>query len=349
MKARTLDIDGATGEGGGQILRTCLALSLCLCRPFRLYNIRVNRERPGLQPQHLAAVNAATMIGHAEVSGDTHGSGELGFFPQRVTPGDYRFDIGTAGSTSLVLQTVLPALCLAGSSSHLVLEGGTHNPYAPPYEFLSQAILPIIQRMGPVVKATLLRPGFYPVGGGVMDVQIKPVKRLMQLDLLERGMIRKQYAYAQLSRLPEHIAHRELGVISDRLGIPPACLTIRHITTAKCPGNAVIFVIESEHITEVFSAVGERGVKAEIVASKVVEQVRRYLAAAVPVGEYLADQLLLPFALAGGGSFLTLRPSLHTTTNIAILQKFLDLDIRLNELGADKWRISLDGSRHAGC
>jgi RNA 3'-terminal phosphate cyclase (ATP) len=337
-----LTIDGSVGEGGGQILRSSLALSLCLTRPFRLHNIRVARKRPGLQPQHLVAVHAAAEVGNAQVEGATPGSRELTFIPQRITAGAFRFAIGTAGSTTLVLQTVLPALCLAESPSHVVLEGGTHNPFAPPFDFLALAFLPIIRRMGPMVNATLQRPGFYPVGGGVMDVQINPVKHLTPIDLLERGAIRTQYACAMLSKLPEHIAQRELTVIGDRLGMLPESLKVRHITSARGQGNVVNIVIESDHITEVFTAFGERGVRAETVASKVVEQARHYLAAAVPVGKYLADQLLLPFALAGGGSFLTLRPSLHTTTNMMILQKFLETDIRQEQIDTDKWRISLN-------
>lgn len=161
-----LNIDGAMGEGGGQILRSALALSLCLEQAFRMVNIRAARKRPGLMPQHLVAVKAAATIGDAEVDGATLGSQTLQFVPRGVKAGEYRFDIGTAGSTTLVLQTILPALLTAAGPSRLFLLGGTHNPLAPPFDFLAHAFVPLINRMGPRLRVQLERPGFYPVGGG---------------------------------------------------------------------------------------------------------------------------------------------------------------------------------------
>src|SRR5262245_8861795 len=161
-----LIIDGSFGEGGGQILRTALGLSLVTGVPFRIEKIRAGRQKPGLMRQHLTAVNAAAQVGQAEVIGASVGSQELTFTPGKISPGDYTFAVGTAGSATLVLQTVLPALLTAAQPSFLTLEGGTHNPHAPPFDFLARAFLPLIGRMGPSVTATLIRPGFYPAGGG---------------------------------------------------------------------------------------------------------------------------------------------------------------------------------------
>src|SRR5688572_17114432 len=173
-----LIIDGSFGEGGGQILRTSLALSLITGRPFRIEKIRANREKPGLMRQHLTAVKAAGKIGQAEVEGAFIGAKELTFAPGEVVPGDYSFAVGTAGSATLVLQTVLPALITASKPSTLRLEGGTHNPYAPPFDFLARVFLPIVNRMGPNIEATLLRPGFYPAGGGKVNFTIEPAEKL---------------------------------------------------------------------------------------------------------------------------------------------------------------------------
>lgn len=302
-----LRIDGAMGEGGGQILRSALALSVCLGIPFHLTRVRAARRKPGLQPQHLAAVKAA-----AEISGAT-----------------------------LVLQTVLPALLTAAGSSQLLLSGGTHNPLAPSFEFIALAFLPLIRRMGPRVTARLLQAGFYPAGGGSLQVDIEPVSRLQALHLPERGAVIEQRARAAVSHLPLHIAQRELHVIGAELGITGEHLEAQELTSARGPGNVVSVIIKSEHVSEVFTCFGERGVRAEVVATQAAAQVRRYLAAGVPVGEQLADQLLLPLALAGSGSYVTLRPSRHTTTNIAVLRMFMALQVDCEELGPDRWRIAL--------
>lgn len=334
-------IDGSMGEGGGQILRTSLALSTCLGKSFHITRIRAQRNKPGLQPQHLAAVNAAREICHAQVDGAEKDSLELRFIPGTVMPGEYHFSIGTAGSTSLVLQTVLPALVLSDSPSRLILEGGTHNPFAPPFNFLEQAFLPLLTRMGPMVKAVLERPGFAPKGGGRVRVDIQPVTKLAPLEILDRGSITAQYAEVLLAHLPEHIALRELAVIKKELKFDDSGLSFSFANDAFGAGNVVSAIIQSEHITECFTVFGQRGLPAEQVAQKLVKEVQRYLAAGVPVGKHLADQLLLPLALAGGGSFITVEPSSHTLTNINVINAFMDVSIQCQQLGADTWKITL--------
>ncbi|HWQ93565.1 MAG TPA: RNA 3'-terminal phosphate cyclase, partial [Clostridia bacterium] len=212
-----ITIDGSQGEGGGQILRTSLALSLVTGQPFRMERIRAKRRKPGLLKQHLTAVEAAKTVGCAQVEGAVLNSQTLAFQPGPVTPGNYRFAVGTAGSATLVLQTVLPALLTAAGHSTLTLEGGTHNPMAPPFDFLARSFIPQIQRMGPSVELELRRHGFFPAGGGRFHARIAPAKKLSRLDLLERGAIRSRQACVLLSKLPEHVAQRELAVVRDEL------------------------------------------------------------------------------------------------------------------------------------
>ena len=221
-----ITIDGSEGEGGGQILRTALALSLVTGRPFRIDGIRAGRKKPGLMRQHLTAVHAATAVSGARVSGADLGSRALSFEPGQVRGGDYRLAVGTAGSATLVLQTVLPALLFAREPSRLTLEGGTHNPIAPPFDFLARTFLPILRRMGASVDARLETYGFYPAGGGRFTVAIEPCTTLGRLSLLERGDTRV-HARALVASLSENIAKRELSIVRERLGIDRALLPSR--------------------------------------------------------------------------------------------------------------------------
>ncbi len=337
-----ITIDGSLGEGGGQILRTSLALSLVTGQPFRIEKIRAGRKNPGLLRQHLTAVKAATEIGQADVKGDAIGSTQLTFTPGAIKPGDYAFAVGTAGSATLVLQTVLPALLVGdGETTTLTLEGGTHNPFAPPFDFLVQAFLPLINRLGVGVAATIERHGFYPAGGGRFVVSLNPTQHLKPLELIERGPITGKAARAIVAHLPFDIAERELSLIGRKLDLPGEALHGETIKTSPGPGNAVTVELTSQHVTEVFTGFGERGVSAEAVANAVVKAAREYIAADVVVGEYLADQLLLPFALAGGGAFTTLPLSQHSTTNMDVIQKFLDVKFAVTKLSNRAVRVDV--------
>jgi len=341
-----LTIDGSAGEGGGQILRTALALSLVTGKAFRIERVRAGRKRPGLLHQHLAAVRAAAQIGQAQVEGAALGSGALTFAPGQVTPGNYHFAIGTAGSATLVLQTVLPALLTACGPSTLLLEGGTHNPAAPPFDFLQLAFLPLLNRMGAQVSAVLHRHGFFPAGGGKMEVSVQPAARLTRFELLERGPITHRRARVLLAGLPRHIAEREIAVLRRRLDWPEECCALELLDQRCGPGNAVIIELGSEQLTEVFTAFGERGVRAETVAETAAAQAARYLAAGVPVGEHLADQLLLPLALAGAGAFKTLPLSSHALTNIETLRSFLDIRISAESTAGDACIVRVGEGSH---
>lgn len=336
-----LTIDGSFGEGGGQIIRSSLALSLITGKPFRIYNVRAGREKPGLKRQHLTAVNAAAEIGGAKVDGAGVGSSEFTFVPGHITPGEYHFAIGTAGATMLVLQTILPPLMIANAPSVVTLEGGTHNKHAPPFDFLQKAFLPLVNRTGPHVSIELERYGFYPPGGGRINVYIEPRSEPKRLEIETRGAIQERCARALVVKLPESIAARELAVIREHLNLNDDELRVETSTNALSPGNVVMIEIRSQHLTEVITSVGERGVRAETVAERAALEAASYLATGAPVGEHLADQLLIPLALAGGGSYTTGPLSLHTTTNIEIIRKFLDVEITATPFRDDVWRIAI--------
>ena len=336
-----IHIDGSQGEGGGQILRTALALSMITGQPVQFSQIRAGRQKPGLMRQHLTAVLAAAEICQAEVSGAEIGSRELTFKPGPVRSGEYQFSIGTAGSTTLVFQTVLPALMLAEGSSRLNFEGGTHNPMAPSFDFLAEAFLPVLQRMGPQITVQLERHGFYPAGGGRWTASIQPVEQLKSLFLNKRGELQEREAVAVWTQLPGHIAQRELKTVTDRLNWPEKCLRFHELPAPQPgPGNYLKLRLTSEHITEIFSGFGEVGVSAERLARRCVGDAQQYLAADVPVGVHLADQLLLPLALVGEGEFSTLKPSCHTHTNIAVIERFLPMRFALETRSSDVWRVA---------
>ena len=335
-----ITIDGSYGEGGGQILRTALALSLVTGKPFSINNIRAGRKKPGLMRQHLTAVNAAVEIGDAAIEGNRIGSQAFRFEPVTVKSGNYRFAIGSAGSCTLVFQTILPALLIAGEPSEIILEGGTHNPFAPPFDFLEKAFLPVINRMGPAVRAVLEKPGFYPAGGGRFKVSVDPAG-MNRIDLIERGKVIGRRARAAVANLPVSIANRELKVIRDELEWAREQLAVVDVEDSQGPGNILSVEIVSENVTEVFTGFGQKGISAEKVAKRTVRTVREYLAADVPVGRYLADQLLLPMAMAGGGKFRTLSPTKHTSTNAEIIKKFIDVEITVNECDQNQWEIEI--------
>ena len=324
-----LQLDGSRGEGGGQILRTSLSLSLLTRTPFRISRIRAGRAKPGLLRQHLTAVQAAAEIGGAETSGAELHSQELVFRPRTLCGGTHWFDIGTAGSTTLIMQTLLPVLAAADVSSRLVLRGGTHNPFAPPFEALADSWLPLFRRMGAEVELKLERPGFFPAGGGQIEADIQPLVQLQPLELLERGDLLTTSVTATVARLPAHVGRRELRTVSRELRIPPSRQHLVEESRSAGPGNIVQVRVETGELTEIFSECGSRGVPAEKVAGKAAAEAADYLAADVPVGAHLADQLLLPLALAGGGAFRTLEPTQHTLTNAEVIGLFLDVPIRI--------------------
>lgn len=322
-----IELDGATGEGGGQILRSALALSMITGQPFRITNIRANRPKPGLMRQHLVAVQAAAQVSGARVSGAELGSSELHFAPGPVEGGDYHFAIGSAGSCTLVLQTVMPALLYARQPSTIRITGGTHNTMAPPVQFLQQAFLPLLARMGADVGIELKRYGFYPAGGGELVAAVRPCAQLRQLALMERGSYIGGRADALVAGIAPSVGIRELGCIGDALGWGAEQLHLHRLPAEQGPGNAVLITLEYEHVTEVCAGFSAKAVRAEAVAQEAIAQAQAYIKSDGAAGEHLADQLLLPMALAGGGSFTATAISTHTETNAELIAKFLPVDI----------------------
>ena len=335
-------IDGSQGEGGGQVLRSALSLSIVTGRAFRMFNIRARRAKPGLRWQHLTAVRAAQAVSSAAVEGVGLGATEIHFAPAALKGGPHAFDVGTAGSTTLIAQTLVPALLNAEQPFRISIDGGTHNPMSPPFEFLAQTYLPLLRRMGARVEAQLIRRGFYPAGGGRIELQIDPAERLTRIELCSRGALLERKALAIVSRLPVSIAHRELATLGDVLPLLPGELRACEVEDSRGPGNVVIVELDFENLTEIFAGFGQKGVPAETVAEKLANSVSGYLASNAAVCAHLADQLLLPMAIAGGGRFTTLRPTRHMVTNIGIVESFLPVSISIENGREEPWTVTIE-------
>ncbi len=329
-----LQIDGSLGEGGGQVLRTSLALSLVTGTPVSIVGIRARRRRPGLMRQHLTCVLAAAAVGDARVDGAALDSRAIEFAPGRVRGGDHRFTVGTAGSTTLVLQTVLPALLHAPAPSTVTIAGGTHNPMAPPYDFVARAFARALRHMGAKLDVQLLRHGFAPAGGGAIASNIGP-SRLCPTSFLARtsGL---RGARALLANLPRHVAERELAVVRRRLSVHPEQLRVEEVD-AEGPGNMLLVELPGDPFDEVVAIAGERGKPAEQVAEEACGRAEALLGTGAAVGEHLSDQLLLPLAIAGGGAMRTVAPSLHARTNAAVIERFLPVRFEQREDRDGSW------------
>lgn len=339
-----IEIDASHGEGGGQVLRTSLALAIATATPVRFTNIRAKRPKPGLMRQHLACVHAAQAISDATVDGAELGATTLSFAPKAVRGGDYRFEISTAGSAMLVLQTVWPALLLASEPARLTLTGGTHNPLAPPYHFIERCYAPLVRRLGSHVELKLVRHGFFPAGGGEVEVRIEP-GALMPFDLLERGAPGARYAEALSAALPRNVAHRELETLGRLLGWEQPQLLTPVVRQNEGPGNALMATLEYAHVTELACSLGEKSLSAEQVAKRLAGEVKDYLAHDAVCGEHLTDQWALPLALAvwksgKSAAFTATTLSLHATTNFEIIEKFLPVSFETEQHGRG-WRVQV--------
>ncbi len=333
-----LQIDGSQGEGGGQVLRTSLALACLAQSPIQIFNIRARRPKPGLQAQHLQAVRAATAISHAKVSGDKLGSQSLYFDPGRVMPGDYRFEIGTAGATTLVLQTIFLPLCLAGGTSHVTITGGTHVPWSPAFHYLAWNWLTCVRQMGVQATLTLDKAGFYPPGGGQLRAIISPAQTLFPLQWTERGDLSGVRGLSAGANLPEHVIHRQRDRVRARLGkaIPVETLEM----SAPSPGSMVLMMAEFARGRGASGSLGKKGKPAEVVADEAVDGLEKFLASPATVDAYLADQLLLPLAFANGISeFVTVEVTQHLLTNAAVIEQFARAQITIEGSLGDPGRV----------
>ena len=337
-------VDGSRGEGGGQVVRTAVSLSAVTGRPVRVVNVRANRDKPGLRPQHRAAVLAAAAVGGGAATGAEVGGTDLTFWPgdpAKIKGGSFRFDVGTAGSAPLVLQTVLPILLRATGPSDVVVTGGTHNPFAPPAYFLRYSFQNALRKIGYDAGFRLTRPGFYPAGGGRIELHVRPtpVDRLQRIEWLDRGRLVSLRCEVLVAHLPEHVARRELATLRQELqgaGWPLPAVTVNHADDAVGPGNAVSVRAIYDDADEVFTGFGSRGKRAEEVAHDAAAGAVRWLTAGVPVGPHLADQVLLPLALGKGGRFVTVAPlDPHATTNADVIAQILGAETIFTEFTTD--------------
>lgn len=336
-------IDGSYGEGGGQVLRTSLSLSALLGEAVRIENIRAKRPKPGLQAQHLTGVLATAQICNAELRGAELGSQTLTFAPQSPPQaGDYAFDVaearkeGSAGSTSLVFQTLLLPLAFADGDSHLTIRGGTHVAWSPPFHYLQHIYLPTLARMGIEATVEINRWGWYPLGGGEMrarvkgqgmrDKELSPTPHpLSGLNLVERGELKRLWGISALSNLPAHIGQRQKRQAERWLrerGFTPEI----EIVDAPSPGQgtAVLLVAEFESVLAGFTSYGARGKRAEKVAEEACQEFIQYYDSRQALDKHLADQLILPMSLAAGRSgFTTCEVTQHLLTNVGVVERLM--------------------------
>jgi len=333
MKKELVSIDGSQGEGGGQIVRTSLTLACLTGRSVRIENIRAGRSRPGLANQHLTCARAAGMITSGTLEGDHKGSPYLQFSPGEITGGDYRFDIGSAGAASLVLQTVLPALFFASQPSTVTVTGGTHNPWAPPFDFLERTFLPRLKEFGFVGDLELIKPGFYPAGGGRLQIEIQPADKhnLKMIDRIQPKDIKEVNALVYTLKLPAKVYQLQRKLLLES-SLPIENLRHVEIPNAEGSGNCVMTEIIADDHTTIFTAFGQRGKHSSKVIKELVEITQPFLNSPAGVDRYLADQLLLYMALSGAGRFTTNQIYNHCRTNISVIQAFLPVEFKMEEI-----------------
>lgn len=318
-------IDGSVGEGGGQIFRTSLTLSLLTKKPLRIHNIRSKRASPGLKQQHLTALKAAAEISNAQVEGDFPGSQEVLFVPGEIKPGKYSFKIPTAGSTALVLQTIFMPLSVASRTSHVSINGGTHVPWSPPYHYLEWQWLPWMERIGYPGKIELHQCGYYPAGGGRLSCAISPAESIKPVQVTGRGKLIQIRGISAASNLPRDIPNRQRLRFVSRLGSSYPLNDIRSaVLSGQGKGTFLTVLLEFEKTTACFSSLGEKAKRAEKVADELVKKVEEYMSGPGCVDAYLPDQLLIPLSFANGQSSIqTPKITLHLMTNAEIIEQFL--------------------------
>ena len=345
MTHEILDINGM--NGGGQILRAALALSSASGIGFRIHGIRGKREKPGLKRQHLMCVKACAEISAADTEGAELDSTELAFIPHGVRPGNYRFDIGTGGSTILVMQAVVPALARAlgeGEKASVTVTGGTYCLFAPPFEFMDETLAPQLRRMGYAVRFSMQRPAFYHAGGGLVRMEAEGPFKAKPFVLERRGEILGASARILTCNLDASISEREktqlLRAAEGEFPLEEASIALETIPQIEEPGNAVLVRLASESGTSVFSEIGRPWLSAEKVARSAARQAAEFAQSATPVCRHLADQLLVPMALAGGGRFLTAAPSKHTKDCAQVVAAFAGRPVEMEQT-AEGWMVTV--------
>jgi RNA 3'-terminal phosphate cyclase (ATP) len=327
-----IHIDGSYGEGGGQILRTALTLSAILKRPFTISHIRSKRKNPGLQAQHLEAIEALARITEAQTQGVKLGSQEITFVPQVIHPGKYQFEVRTAGSVTLLFQAIFLPLCFSKQISSVTLIGGTHVQWSPSFHYLSEVLLPTLERIGVSAEAAIEKWGFYPKGGGRIQLKINPVQELKPISLVDRGSLKKIRGISAISKLPGHVAERQKEQALKRIQTELQTdgeITILDNAPSDGTGSFVFLLAEYERGLAGFSSLGVRGKPAEKVADEAVDSLKDYVESDGCVDPHLADQLVPFMALTkGNSSFSTTRMTEHLLTNIWLVERFLEVNVR---------------------
>jgi len=333
-----IEIDGSYGEGGGQILRTSLTLSILTGKPLRIYRIRAGRKEPGLKPQHLMSAHAVTQISGGKLIGAELGSTELLFYPGTIRPGNYTLDVASvkasAGATTLIFQTIFLPLGFATNPSHVILKGGTHVPWSPPADYIKEVFLPTVASMGIETKLKNPMKGFYPIGGGVLETTIAPIQTpLKPLQIQNRGHLKQVRILSTTANLPLSIAKRQLNRAVDLFteqGFQPRGET----QAVESPGKGTFCFIlaEFEWVRAGFSSLGAIGKRAEQVADEAVEGFLGFHQGQGALERHLADQVVLCMALAEGESRVTVAEVTdHLKTNIWVIEQFLPVRFVLKQ------------------
>ncbi len=340
-----MEVDGSYGEGGGQILRTALALSALTGTPVRIYNIRKKRPRPGLQPQHLAVVRALESITNASVSGAYLDSMEITFRPREIRGGVFSVNIGTAGSVSLLIQAILPVLLFAPEPSRVKIVGGTDVEKAPPVDYMIHVLLPFLARMGASVRLRLLRRGYFPKGGGVVILETHPVDVLRPVRILDfsPGEI---YGISHCGALPRHVAERQANAARKRLeeaGYEAEIeVEVWQRSEVLSPGSGITLWLNNVPMGA--SALGRKGVVAEVVGKSAANYLLREMSSGAPLDRWMGDQVIPYIALAAGRSAVRVSQiTLHTVTNMHVAEMFLRTKFDVEREEGKTARIEVNG------
>jgi RNA 3'-terminal phosphate cyclase (ATP) len=331
-----IEIDGSYGEGGGQILRTSLSLSCLFNKPFRIFNIRKGRKKPGLMPQHLTSVRASQLISNADVEKDEVGSTELIFIPHEVKGGEFLFDVDTAGSTSLVLQTLIPSLIFSKELTTIILKGGTHVPFSPSFHYLLYIFRYFLNKIGISIDLSIEKYGFYPKGGGKIKAQIKPASGIKPLNINKREEIKKIDILSYVSNLPIKIAERQkesiVNKISNLLKDTPYKLNI-DLQEVPSIGQGTFAFLFSEYNNTVagFTSLGEKGKKAEQVGEEAANEFIDYHNSGSALDPHISDQIVLYLSFADKESlFTTSKITQHLLSNLWVIKSFKDIKYTIN-------------------
>lgn len=339
-------IDGSYGEGGGQILRTSLTLSALTGKPCKVFNIRAGRRNPGLRPQHLMGARAVSLLTSGRLEGAELGSKAITFHPGRIRAGDIALDIGSAGSTGMIFQTILPLLLFAEGPSKITIRGGTHTEWSPPIHYVREVFLEAVRKVGVRADLSLKEWGFYPRGGGEIRATVRPIEASIRaFDLTERGRLLSVRVLSVVGDLPSSIGDRQLHRAMERLkGMGIQAEGRVEEVHALSKGTFLFILATFENVRAGFSSLGGRGKPAERVADEAVDQFLSYLSSNMALDPHLADQISLYGALAQGGStFTTSRITRHLLTNLWVIERFLPVSISISGGEGEPGRVSIEG------